>query len=100
MFLGEPSDQVNSLVRAAVTQGDGTLATVVAVRLPLDLAGIAHEAAGTHYAELCATKSASGACVASPELLERFGELVGPAARERRRAGRPGAAEPRPRTAC
>jgi hypothetical protein len=77
VFLGEPSDRINSLVRAAVAQGDGTLATVVAVRLPLDLAGIAHEAAATHYADLCATKTASGACVAPPELAERFGELVG-----------------------
>jgi hypothetical protein len=77
LFLGEPSDQVNSLVRAAVSQGDGTLATVVAVKLPLNLSGIAHEAANTHYAALCASKSSTGACVASPELLERFGELVG-----------------------
>lgn len=77
LFLGEPSDQVNSLVRAAVSQGDGTLATVVAVRLPLNLAGIAHEAAGTHYAALCAAKSSEGACTAAPELLEHFGELVG-----------------------
>ncbi len=77
VFLGEPSDRTNSLVRAAVTQGDGTLATVVSVRLPLDLAGIAHDAAGTHYAALCATRSAAGTCEASPEVLERFGELVG-----------------------
>ena len=67
VFLGEPSDQVNSLVRAAVTQGDGNLATVVAVRLPLNLGGIAKEAAGTHYAALDT----------SPQLLEDFGRLVG-----------------------
>jgi len=74
VFLGEASDQVNSLVHAAVTQGDGTLATVVAVRLPLNLAAIAKEAAGTHYEALCPSK---GECAPEPELLERFGELVG-----------------------
>ncbi len=67
VFLGEPSDQVNSLVRAAITQGDGSLATVVAVRLPLNLSSIAHSAAGTHYAALDT----------SPALLEGFGELIG-----------------------
>jgi Copper transport outer membrane protein, MctB len=67
VFLGEPSNQVNSLVRAAITQGDGSLATVAAVRLPLSLTGISHAAAGTHYATLSA----------SPQLLEGFGELIG-----------------------
>jgi hypothetical protein len=67
VFLGEPSNQVNSLVRAAITQGDGSLATVVAVHEPLDLAGIDKEAAGTHYADL----------ESSPALVEHFGELVG-----------------------
>jgi hypothetical protein len=67
VFLGEPSDQVNSLVRAAVTQGNGTLATVVAVRLPLNLPAIEREAAGTHYSAL----------QSSPQLLEGFGRLVG-----------------------
>jgi hypothetical protein len=67
VFLGEPSDQVNSLVKTAVSQGNGTLATVVAVREPLNLAGIAREAAGTHYAGLAE----------SPVLLEHFGELMG-----------------------
>ncbi len=67
VFLGGASDEVNSLVKTAVTQGNGTLATVVAVREPLNLAGIAREAAGTHYAALAE----------SPALLEHFGELVG-----------------------
>jgi Copper transport outer membrane protein, MctB len=67
VFLGEPSNQVNSLVRAAITQGDGSLATVVAVREPLNLAAIDKEAAGTHYADL----------ESSPALVEHFGELVG-----------------------
>ena len=52
MFLGDSSDQVNSLVRAAVAQAGGNVTTVVAVREPLDLEGLDHEAAGTHYASL------------------------------------------------
>jgi Copper transport outer membrane protein, MctB len=67
VFLGGASNEVNSLVKTAVTQGDGTLATVVAVREPLNLAGIAREAAGTHYTALSE----------SPALLEHFGELIG-----------------------
>ncbi len=67
VFLGESSDQVNSLTRQAVTQAGGQLATVVAVREPLDLAGIAHDAAGTHYAALAGSSA----------LIKRFGELMG-----------------------
>lgn len=67
LFLGGSSDQVNSLVRSAVTQAGGQVATVVAVREPLDLVGIAQQAAGTHYASLAS----------STQLIERFGELVG-----------------------
>jgi hypothetical protein len=67
LFLGNSSDQINSLVRTAVTASGGNLATVVAVREPLDLAGLARAAAGTHYAALNE----------SPALLERFGTLAG-----------------------
>jgi hypothetical protein len=67
VFLGESSDQVNSLVSEAVTQAGGALATVVAVREPLDLAGISQGAAGTHYAPL----------TGDPTLIKRFGELAG-----------------------
>ncbi len=67
LFLGSSSDAVNSLTRAAVTEAGGSLTTVVAVKEPLNLAGIAKEAAGTRYAELAG----------STALLERFGELVG-----------------------
>jgi hypothetical protein len=67
VFLGESSDKVNSLVRAAVTQASGQLATVVAVREPLDISGLAHEAAGTSFAEV----------ETSDPLLEHFGEIVG-----------------------
>jgi Copper transport outer membrane protein, MctB len=72
VFLGGSSDRVNSLVRDAVTQAGGALATVVAVRQPLDLAGLAGEAVGTHYAALAEGESASGR-----PLVERFGRLVG-----------------------
>ena len=67
VFLGETSDQVNSLVSEAITQAGGALATVVAVREPLDLAGISQGAAGTHYAPL----------TGDPTLIKRFGELAG-----------------------
>ncbi len=67
VFLGGSSDQVDGLVRTAVAAAGGSVTTVVAVREPLELAGIAHEAAGTHYAAL----------TSSPQLLERFGDLVG-----------------------
>jgi copper transport outer membrane protein MctB len=67
VFLGGSSDRVNSLVRGAVTSAGASLATVVAVREPLDLAGIARDAAGTHYAALAG----------SMQLVERFGQLAG-----------------------
>jgi len=67
VFLGGSSDQVDSLVRQAVTQSGGSLATVVAVREPLNLSGVAHDASGTHFAPLAT----------STVLIQRFGELVG-----------------------
>jgi Copper transport outer membrane protein, MctB len=67
VFLGGSSDTANALVRAAVTQAGGDLATVVAVREPLDLAGIGREAAGTRFAALGE----------SPELVASFGEIAG-----------------------
>jgi hypothetical protein len=67
VFLGGSSDQVNALVRAAVSQAGGNVATVLAVREPLDLAGLARGAAATHYATLAET----------PALIEHFGELAG-----------------------
>ncbi len=67
VFLGASSDEVNSLVRQTVTQAGGSLATVVAVREPLDLAGIDRSAAGTHYTPLAG----------STALIERFGQLAG-----------------------
>jgi hypothetical protein len=67
VFLGQSSDQVNALVRAAVAQAGGTLATVIAVREPPDLSSIAAEASGSEYASLAG----------SPGLLEGFGALIG-----------------------
>jgi hypothetical protein len=67
LFLGGSSNQIDALARSAVSQAGGDLATVVAVREPLDLAGISSEATGTHYASLAS----------STKLVERFGELVG-----------------------
>jgi hypothetical protein len=67
VFLGESSNQINSLVRTAVAQAGGSVTTVVAVREPLDVEGLEHEAAGTHYAALGS----------SSELVERFGDLIG-----------------------
>jgi hypothetical protein len=72
MFLGDASDQVDGLVRSAVTQAGGDLATVVAVREPLDLPGLARASAGTPYEGLGAEPPRS----ALP-LIERFGVLVG-----------------------
>ena len=67
VFLGGSSDAVDTLVRNAVAQAGGQLTTVVAVREPLDLEGLAHEAGGTHYAALAS----------SIPLLGSFGELIG-----------------------
>jgi hypothetical protein len=67
VFLGASSDEINGLVHAAATEAGGNVATVVAVREPLDLTGIDREAAGTHYAQLAE----------STQLITRFGQLVG-----------------------
>jgi Copper transport outer membrane protein, MctB len=72
VFLGGSSNHVNGLVRDAVTQAGGDLTTVVAVREPLDLPGIAREAVGTSYAML-----GTGPSKAAEQLVERFGVLVG-----------------------
>jgi Copper transport outer membrane protein, MctB len=72
VFLGGASDRVDGLVRNAVTQAGGDLATVVAIREPLDLAGLARVAIGTHYAALGTEPSKPG-----EQLVERFGALIG-----------------------
>jgi len=105
VFLGAPSNGVNGYVREAVTQAGGDLATVVAVREPLDLAGIGRLAEGTRFAGLAPTPEAAEAAeaaeagegsagtgtgttgtkggegaprsAASGELLEDFGTIIG-----------------------
>lgn len=67
VFLGGSSDQVDSLVRTAVAQAGGDVTTVVAVREPPDLPGLARDASGTHYVSLATSTS----------VLERFGALIG-----------------------
>jgi hypothetical protein len=47
--------------------------TVIAVREPVDLAGLARDAAGTRYAALAESTSAGGGL----QLVERFGALAG-----------------------
>jgi hypothetical protein len=96
VFLGGSSNRVNSLVREAVTQAGGDLTTVVAVREPLDLGGLASAAEGTRFAALGeasgeASSSASsgargtttgseggeGASETALKLLREFGSIVG-----------------------
>ena len=102
VFLGAPSNGVNGYVREAVTQAGGDLATVIAVREPLDLAGIARLAEGTRFAGLAPTPAEAEAAeagegsastgtgttgtsggegaprsAASGELLEDFASIVG-----------------------
>jgi Copper transport outer membrane protein, MctB len=67
VFLGGASNQVNALVRNAVAQAGGQVTTVIEVREPPDLEGLAHDAAGTHFAALAA----------STPLLQAFGDLIG-----------------------
>lgn len=67
VFLGSPSNQVDALVRSAVTEAGGNLTVVAAVREPLDLSAIAAQTVHTHYADLAG----------SPALVQRFGELAG-----------------------
>jgi len=73
LFLGNASDQIDGLVRTAVSQAGGNVVTVVAVREPVDLAGLARDAAGTRYAALGEPASGGGRTA----LLERFGSLAG-----------------------
>jgi hypothetical protein len=89
VFLGGSSNRLNALVRDAVTQAGGDLATVVAVREPLDLSGIGHAAEGTRYAALAAAPASATSTTegetatqsaeapeADSKLVERFGAIV------------------------
>jgi hypothetical protein len=73
VFLGNASDQIDGLARSAVSQAGGDVVTVIAVREPVDLAGLARDAAGTRYAALGESTSAG----AGLQLVERFGALAG-----------------------
>jgi hypothetical protein len=82
VFLGGSSNPINSQVRDAVTQAGGNLATVVAVREPPDLSGIAKTAEGTRFQALAPAEAGAGttgttATEGSSELLEDFGSIVG-----------------------
>ncbi len=88
VFFGASSNGINGYVRDAVTQAGGNLATVVAVREPIDLAGIARLAGGTRFAALApaggekteageAGAEATAQTPAQGELLEDFGTIVG-----------------------
>jgi Copper transport outer membrane protein, MctB len=74
VFLGNGSNQIDGLVREAISQAGGDVVTVAALREPVDLAGLARDAAGTPFAAL-AEAPTSGAT--QSQLLERFGALAG-----------------------
>lgn len=67
VFLGNSSDEIDSLVREGVQAAGGEVRSVVAVREPLEVAAIAAQAAGTRYAALAS----------DPRLMRRFGAHVG-----------------------
>jgi hypothetical protein len=67
VFFGSSSDAVNGLVHASLGDAGASLSTVLDIREPLALPGIAAGAAGTRFAQLA---------VSTP-VLERFGELIG-----------------------
>jgi Copper transport outer membrane protein, MctB len=67
VFFGGSSNQVNGLVRDSVTQAGGNLSTVVTVREPMDLTGLAQAMEGTPYAGIAT----------DPELVHKFGGLAG-----------------------
>ena len=91
VFLGGSSDRVNSLVREAVTQAGGDLATVVAMREPPDLAGLARRG-GRHPLRRARREPRTAA---EQQLVERFGMLVGRQLVSGGQLVEPGAHQPR-----
>ncbi len=67
VFLGDSSDQIDSLVRSGVAEAGGNVKAVVAVREPLDAAGIAAQATGYRYTALAS----------DPSLTKEFGVRIG-----------------------
>jgi hypothetical protein len=52
VFLGEPSNEVDSLAQGAVRAAGGNVKTVLAVREPVDPSALAKQLSGSHYAAL------------------------------------------------
>jgi hypothetical protein len=67
VFLGGASEQDDTLVRDAVTEAGGEVASVVGVGEPLNLGAISRAAAGTSFQSL----------ESEPSLIRRFGYVVG-----------------------
>jgi copper transport outer membrane protein MctB len=67
VFLGDSSDQIDSLVRSGVAEAGGNVKAVVAVREPLNAAGIAAQATGYRYTALAS----------DPSLTKEFGVRIG-----------------------
>jgi hypothetical protein len=67
VFLGEPSNEADSLVRAGVKAAGGEVKSVIAVREPPEAAALAAESAIPGYA----------AMASDPKLLRRFAAHVG-----------------------
>ncbi len=67
IFLGSPSDQIDSLVRNALPPAGAQLSMVGAIREPLDLQGLSDAALGTPYSGLAL----------DPTLANRFGVRIG-----------------------
>jgi Copper transport outer membrane protein, MctB len=67
VFLGDSSDQIDSLVRSGVAEAGGSVKAVVAVREPLETAGIAAQASGYRYTALAS----------DPTLIKEFGIRIG-----------------------
>lgn len=73
VFFGNSSDEINAAVRDGTGEAQGNVDAVVAVREPLDLAGIASAAKGTRYEQLAPAETAT------PELalVKQFGVRMG-----------------------
>ncbi len=67
VFLGDSSDQIDSLVRSGIAEAGGNVKAVVAVREPLNAAGIAAQATGYRYTALAS----------DPSLTREFGARIG-----------------------
>ncbi len=73
VFFGNSSDQIDAAVRDGVAEAGGSVDAVVAVKEPLDVAGIGASAKGTRYEALGASEAGT------PELalVRQFGVRMG-----------------------